>query len=423
MDFLFSGQLLTFIIGIAALIFVHELGHFFAARLLKVDVEEFGLGFPPRVVKLFEAGGTEFTLNWIPLGGFVRLKGENDPDVEGGFASASPWRRLGVLFAGPAANLLTGFVLAVMIVLTTGVAVPDQVAILTVQDGTPAAIAGLREDDLVLAINGMAIDSTDKMADLIIGNAGRPVEIEILRDGEVQTIIVDLDKESRSLGALYPGEDQIVVERIIPGSPAEEAGLQAGDQILAINDQTVSSAQQFETLVAGYSGGEISILYQRDGETKTTSANLGERTYALGVGYNNARREAGLSEAIQSGTADFTLIVESIATLPVQLIRGDVAPEEARPIGYVGMFSIYQELQSPMFFFMLISISLGIFNLLPIPALDGGRIALILPEILLRKRVPARYENVIHMVGFIVLILIMVWVNINDIVNPITPPG
>ncbi|MGB9639805.1 MAG: site-2 protease family protein, partial [Anaerolineales bacterium] len=107
-------QLLTFIGGIALLIILHEFGHFLAAKLLKVDVEEFGIGFPPRILKLFTAGGTEFTLNWIPLGGFVRIKGENDPDVPGGLAAANPWIRFAVISAGPITNILIGIILSVL---------------------------------------------------------------------------------------------------------------------------------------------------------------------------------------------------------------------------------------------------------------------------------------------------------------------
>lgn len=117
-------DLLTFILGIAVLIFVHELGHFLAARLLKVEVEEFGIGFPPRLVKLFERNGTIYSLNAIPLGGFVRPKGENDPSIEGGLAAASPWVRLGVLFAGPLMNLIVGVILGVLLFYSMGERVP-----------------------------------------------------------------------------------------------------------------------------------------------------------------------------------------------------------------------------------------------------------------------------------------------------------
>ena len=116
-------------LGLAALIIIHEFGHFSAARLFKIPVEEFGLGFPPRVATLFTSGGTKFTLNLLPIGGFVRPKGENNPDIPDGLAAANPWKRLGVLIAGPMANLLVGVVLYAMIINRIGSPIPDQVQV------------------------------------------------------------------------------------------------------------------------------------------------------------------------------------------------------------------------------------------------------------------------------------------------------
>jgi regulator of sigma E protease len=106
----------------------------------------------------------------------------------------------------------------------------------------------------------------------------------------------------------------------------------------------------------------------------------------------------------------------------VRLIQGQASPQEGRLVGYKGMFDIYQRIQSPLWFFMMISISLGIMNLLPIPALDGGRILLVLPEILIRRRVPSKFENMIHMVGFAVLLLLLIYINLQDFINPIQLP-
>ncbi|HOD05757.1 MAG TPA: site-2 protease family protein, partial [Anaerolineaceae bacterium] len=104
-------RILEFILALGVLVFLHELGHFLVSRFFKIEIEEFGFGFPPRMVKLFKLGGTDFTINWIPFGAFVRPKGENDPEVSGGLASANPWVRLAVLLGGPVMNLLTGVIL------------------------------------------------------------------------------------------------------------------------------------------------------------------------------------------------------------------------------------------------------------------------------------------------------------------------
>jgi len=337
----FIIQLAQFIGGLAILIFIHELGHFLAARLLKVEVEEFGIGFPPRLVTLFRAGGTNFSLNWIPLGGFVRLKGENDPEVPGGLAAANPWTRLGVLFAGPLMNIALGIILSVILFYNLGE--PDRVQIASVASGSPAQTSGLQANDIILSVNGEQIRSTEELHNAIYANLGKSIAVGYLRG------------------------DQTGEVTLVPRDPPPADG--------AI-------------------GIEMSQLIQ-----PTTWG----RAVPLGL---RATYEYG----------------RSVVLLPVRMFQGEVTPEESRPIGYKGMFDIYQQLQSPITFFMVLTMSLGIFNLFPIPALDGGRILFTLPEILFHKRVPAKYENFVHLVGFALLIFLLIYVNVQDFVNPVQLP-
>ena len=337
-------QLLEFIFGIALLIFVHELGHFFAARLLKVEVEEFGFGFPPRITKLFEHKGTVFSLNWIPLGGFVRPKGENDPNIEGGLAAASPWVRLGVLFAGPVMNLLVGVILGILLFYSLGDRVIDKVLVQSTAPGSPAAEAGMQPGDLFISANGQAIDSVEKLQSIVAENVGKTV-----------TFV-----------------------------------LQRGDQSLTIN--------------------VVPRTKPPDGQGP------------LGVGLDNPTRPVSLLTASYRGVSAAYENVHAILLLPVRMIRGQVTPQEGRLVGYKGMYDIYQRIQSPLWFFMMISISLGIMNLLPLPALDGGRIVMTLPEILFHRRVPMKYENAIHMIGFTLLLLLLIYINMQDFINPIMLP-
>jgi len=337
-------QLVQFIFGIAVLILLHELGHFVAARMLKVEVEEFGIGFPPRLVKLFEYRGTAYTLNWIPLGGFVRPKGENDPSIEGGLAAASPWVRLGVLFAGPATNLLVGIILAMVLFYNIGDPIPEKV----------------------------------------------------------------------------------LVSYIAPGSPAAEADLQVGDLFLQIDGQTVQGVESLQQLIEERLGVKSSIVVQRGDEilaaTLTPRSNPPEGQGPIGVGLDNPTRPISFFTAAGRGVQATTEYISTVIYLPLRMIQGETEPSEGRLVGYKGMYDIYQRIQSPLWFFMIISISLGIMNLLPIPALDGGRIALILPEIIIRRRIPPHYENYIHMVGFAVLILLLIYVNMQDFINPVQLP-
>ena len=338
-------QLIQFVIGLGILIILHEFGHFIVARLLHVEVEEFGIGFPPRMVKLFEAGGTEYTLNWIPLGGFVRPKGENDPSVPGGLAAANPWTRLAVLFAGPVMNIGLGIALAILFFYTLG--------------------------DPVLS--------------------------------------------------------KVRIDGIAPDSPAQQVGLQVGDIILRVNNQPIDSMESLQMTIQDNLGKSTEVVYQRDGQTNsvelTPRQNPPPNEGAIGVLLGNPTQPIGFGTAISRG---FTAAVDygrAILQLPVNLIRGQSPPGESRGfVGYKGMFDIYQQIRNPLYFFMAVSFSLGILNLFPIPALDGGRILLTLPEILLRRRIPPRYENMIHLVGFAVLLILLIYINVQDFVNPIKFP-
>jgi regulator of sigma E protease len=336
-----STTLIEFILGFAVLILLHELGHFLAARLFKIEVEEFGIGFPPRMVKLFEHGGTEFTLNWIPLGGFVRPKGENDPSVPGGLAAANPWARLVVLFAGPLMNILVGIILAIYLFYRIGDPITSQVIIRQVDPGSPAAEAGLMPDDQIIAVNGEDIGSSEELIEFIGMSLGKETNISYLRGEEEGTV------------TLIPRENP----------PANQG--------------------------------------------------------AIGIHMTNPTRPVSLGTAAVRGTSVVFENVRGILTLPFRLLSGNAQPGEGRLVGYKGMFDIYNNIQAPSYFFMAISISLGVLNLFPIPALDGGRILLTLPEILLRRRIPPQYENMIHLVGFTLLLLLIIYINIQDFLNPI----
>jgi regulator of sigma E protease len=338
-------QLVQFIAGLAILIILHEFGHFLMARALKIEVEEFGIGFPPRITTLFESKGTQFTLNWIPLGGFVRPKGENDPSIPGGLASANPWTRLAVLFAGPAINLLTGVILAVLLFYTIGEPILDKVRVDAISANSPAEQAGLQVGDFITQVNGMPIDSMTTLQEEIQNRLGQPTEIVVNRNGE-----------------------------------------------------------------------EILL-------TLTPRLNPPENEGAIGILLGNPTRPIGITTALTRGVSASFEYARAVLVLPVRLIQGETTPEEGRGfVGYKGMFDIYQQIRNPLYFFMAVSFSLGLLNLFPIPALDGGRILLTLPEIILKRRIPPQYENMIHLVGFTVLLIFLIYINIQDFVNPVVLP-
>ena len=363
---LLSG--LVFVGVFAGVVLIHEFGHFVVARLLKVDVEEFGIGLPPRALTLFRWKGTDFTLNWLPLGGFVRPKGENDPAVEGGLAASSPWVRLGVLFAGSAMNLLAGVLVNSILFMQVGIPDFSSVMLYSVSENSPAEQAGLLADDHILAINGEEIANDDQFRGLIQSNLDQPIQIMVLRGDEtVELTATPLSSRSPEEGALG----------ILPGPPM------------------VPPKSFFHT--------------------------------------------------IPYGTMYTATQIRQIVSLPVMILRNQVSPEEGRFIGLKGIYDLFGQAVSrdvesreataetptaaeplpiePTNFTLQIiaslTLTLGVFNLLPFPALDGGRILFVIPELIIRRRVPPQFENLVHAVGFTLLILLMIYINAMDFINPV----
>jgi regulator of sigma E protease len=349
-------EIFQFVGALAALIIIHELGHFLVARWLGIEVEEFGLGFPPRLVTLFKSRETLFTLNAIPLGGFVRPKGENDPNVPGGLAAASPWVRLAVTAAGPFSNLLLGAILSAIIISNIGVPIESKVQIMEVVPGSPADTAGLTSGDLILRVNEKEVTSMETLSDEIRANLDKPTQIT------------------------YQRGDQVEVTTLTPRSnPPEGQG-------------------------------------------------------AIGIVMTNPSQPVNLISAIPLGVQQVFSHIRELLGFAGGLISGQTPAEEGRLVGFKGMFDMFQVIRRSeplqpypawlpvVGFFTTITISLGLLNLLPIPALDGGRILFILPEIVLRRRIPPQYENVINLVSFALLLVLLLYINLQDFINPISIP-
>ncbi len=355
-----SNNLLVFILALSFLLFTHELGHFLIGKLFKIEAEEFGFGYPPKLVKLFNWGKTEFTLNWIPFGAFVRFKGEDDLNAEGGFYAANKWKRLGTLLAGPCMNILVGILLFSLVISKAGYANTHIVQIAAVVADSPASTAGIQPGDQILSINGQTLKDMSSVSAIVKANLDQPVEIGLLR-----------------------GNQQLSVTLVPRSNPPEGQG-------------------------------------------------------AVGIVMQNPIEYYNFLQSLPRGAQTAWNQIKEIFLLPGQLMRGEVSSSELRPLSPKGLYDVYDQVraneqsvekQEPSlaylniaWFFAIISTALGISNLLPIPALDGGRILFILPEIFIGKRVPAKYENTIHMVGYVVLLALMAYIFMQDFINPVVLP-
>jgi len=349
--------IVQFVGALALLIILHEVGHFIASLLLGVPVEEFGIGFPPRITTLFEAKGVKYTLNWLPFGGFVRPKGLDDPSVPGGLADSGPWVRIGVFAAGPAINFLAAAVLFAVIFLRLG----------------------------------------------------------------------------------SPDTGRVLIAYVDPGSPAEAVGLQVGDLIPQVGGTEIESIEHLQDIVGAHLGEAIDLTYERDGVTNTVTVvprtDPPEGEGAIGIIMSNPTVPIPAFEALYLGADAVYRQVAAIISLPAQILRGSVSADEGRLLGYKGMYDVYTELReidqstttlpsgiNTLAFFGSVSVSLGLLNLLPIPALDGGRILFALPEIVLRRRIPQVYANLINLIGLTLVFLVVIYINLQDFINPVSLP-
>lgn len=510
---------------LAFLIVIHELGHFFAARSVGVKVEEFGIGLPPRV-KGWRRNGVLWSLNALPIGGFVRVKGEDANDRDpGSLHNVSAWARGWFLLAGPLANLGAAIVLSILLVATVGVQI-ERPFISGVESDSPAQQAGWQPGDRIVSINGEDTESTGAVSDVVNANLGEEITVVIQRgDESLETSVVprvDPPANQGSTGITFGDVrfSDVQIDEIRPDTPAAEAGLQRGDRIVEINGIEIEAMHQAYMIMDDHIGQDVSLTYERDGErtaidfsvpeaslpvtevtagspaaraelyssdeithvngdpittgqafistmidnsgetvaidfVRTTdegrvemstninvpnlaelersqvTANLGlsllqpSGFHELGIepiGYVSYEPVAG-NQVVQQGWSQFTgLITGTIEALRMAFSGG--APLDSF-VGPIGMGQMTGELISAangnvlpilLNLTMLISIALGLFNLLPIPALDGGRLVFVIIEILRGgKRVPPEKEGAVHMVGMILLLGLIFYIAFGDV--------
>jgi regulator of sigma E protease len=539
MNFLQSGFefLFAFVLLLSILIFVHELGHFLVARACGVRVLKFSIGFGPpirigRFQLAWHRGGTDYVIAWFPLGGFVKMLGENPDEIEDPEALAHPdealggkklWQKLAIVFAGPVMNLLLP-VLVFMLTLAIGVQRPESV-IGSVEPDSPAArvglapgdrvtavegapiawwsdfddavrdhpgkdlhlrvlgggaerelalpvlqrtsfdelgqpveagwvgagfrriasmlgvpsapspafAAGLRSGDVVKAVDGKPVESWEEFASAYAAAGQRPVRFEVERakggaDAETERVEAQVPAHG-DLARLGVVPANVLVERVEPDSPAAQAGIQANDLILTVDGAPLGSFSSFAETVRASKGRPLELQIARDGETRTlrlapamanVDVGLGveEPRYRVGIGARAATLQGALGTDIERNpfvalpravrmTVDFT---QSFLRGLGMIVTGQVSRNQiAGPIGIAEIAgnAMHQGWEAYLTILVVISINLGVLNLLPIPILDGGQALLFLVEAMRRGPLSLRTREIAQQVGFTVLILIM----------------
>ena len=367
------GTILAFIGVLVVLVLVHEIGHFVVAKRAGITVQEFGVGFPPRIGSVVWHG-TRYSLNWIPLGGFVKMLGEDgeveaekmrqrglseaavDKAMEGAFNRKPIWVRITVLLAGVAMNFILAAVLFAAALSLPGTEGRGPLTITEIQTDSPAVTAGLRVGDVILAADGRTFDVSRDLTAYVRSRAGHQVELTVRRGGEE----VPID--------------------VLP--------------------RTLTEAQEAQGL------GAVGFSYepQRLVEVPPSAGNPGEAAWA------------GLTSA-----GDLALKIPGGLASAVAGLLG-LAPDAGTAVGPIGIASetgrvLQAPLVSQLIFVGILSVNLAVLNVLPFPPLDGGRIAVVVIEAIRRRRLPAEREALVYLTGFMVLIVLVILISIRDVAN------
>lgn len=419
---------------IGIMILIHELGHYWAARFFDVKVDTFSFGFGPRLFG-FKKGETDFRVAAIFFGGYVKMAGqepgEENADDPRGFLAKPRWQRLIISFAGPAMNLilavgvLTGLF---MVHFPKMISSPSPEVSYVVPDSA-AAKAGVKEGDRIVQIDNTVDPTWQDIGMKEVASAGHELSVWVERgsDRKHLTVTPALDSKTGTGFAGWGGQYEVEIISEIPGKPAALAGLQPGDILTSVNGQAVHSTPKLHDVINNTGGKPVVIVYTRNGKPNTVTVTPvkaamenGEDRWQIGV---------MLGPRVEFVSLSFPqALVESVsynvknATMIYQFLRGilerRMSPKSLEgPIGIARM-SGQAAREGPAAYFELtamVSLNLAIFNLLPIPILDGGVILLLLVEMFMRRDLSLRVKEAVFKLGFVFLMAVVAFVLYNDI--------
>jgi regulator of sigma E protease len=428
-----------FIITLGILVFIHELGHFLAAKLFGMRVDVFSLGFPPRAFGK-KIGETDYCVSWIPIGGYVKIAGMIDESFDTEYLKNEPqpweyrskpiWQRMIVISAGVIMNILLAIGIFAAIAYVQGKTVWDTTEIGYVLEGSPAESVGLKSGDKILAINDKPISNwEDVRGNIYIESIGNELTITVLRDGRHVPIHVAREIAaglSEGSFGIAPNHTEIVINTVDPGKPASQLGLKPGDVLLKLDNQPIRYDRRVNEIVRSHAGQPLPVEWRR-GDTLMTGtvvpSDKGLIGISFGLRYNGPVKKTNytLLQALPEGVKNIGnvigLTIQGIASLLSG--RTPLAQSLAGPIKIAQFASQTAELGifTYLSFMAFLSINLAILNILPIPALDGGHLLLLVVEGIIGRELPVKAKLIIQRAGFVLLLAFMAFAVYNDIRN------
>lgn len=418
------------------LVLIHELGHFIFARINGIEVLDFSIGMGPRLCG-FKAFGTQFSVRLLPIGGACMMLGEDqDQNMENehSFYAKNVWQRVSVLFAGPGFNFVLAFVFALFIVGADGFARPS---VTGVTPEGPAAEAGMLPGDIITKIgrSGVTLGKDVQSYFMYHEITEEPLNVTVKRDGEkVKLTLTPESYDKYMLGFTYSGVENGVAEilEVSAGYPMAAAGFSMGDVITKIADTEITNGSE---LMAYFdenplTGEPIAVSYVRNGESfvSEVTPNYVSSGYSLGFSYNLMPEKANAWETIRYSASEVRFWIEETARGLGKLVTGKIKSDEVGSVvaivDLVG--DTYEESKAAgakitiinlLSIAVFLSANLGVMNLLPIPALDGGKLLFCFIEIVRGKPVDREKEGMVHFIGMILLLILMVFLIFNDVKN------
>jgi regulator of sigma E protease len=420
---------------IGVMILIHELGHYWAARFFDVKVDTFSFGFGPRLLG-FKKGETDFRVAAIPFGGYVKMAGEQPGDENAndprGFLAKPRWQRLIIAFAGPAMNIIlaVGILAGLFMVRFPKIPSSPSPEVSYVMPDSAAAKAGIREGDRIVQIDNTVNPTWEDIEMKEVASAGHELSVWIARNGDRKHVTVTpiLDPKTGTGFAGWGEQNDIEAVAVVPDKPAAIAGIEPGDIMISVNGQPIRSTPKLLNVINNTGGKPVTIVYSRNGQMHTVTVapimasldGAAEPRWMIGV--NLTPRVEYVSLSFPQALVESVRYNAKNATLIYQFLRGIVerrmSPKSLEgPIG-IARLSGQAAREGPTAYFALtamVSLNLAIFNLLPIPILDGGVILLLLVEMFMRRDLSLRVKETVFKLGFVFLMAVVAFVLYNDI--------
>jgi len=435
------SEFLTSLVAVVAvlgfMILIHEFGHYAVAKWLGVRVEQFAIGFGKRLVG-FRRGDTDYRINAIPLGGYVKMSGENPMDDRtddpGEFLNHSRWHRFLIAIAGPFMNITLAIVLLTVVYMVhyEYPAVLDEPTVIGwILKDTPAAKAGLQVGDRITRIDGIDNPNWEQIETTEFLSPGQPLDVTVDRGGKPisKTIVPEATGiDQIGMAGWSPKQPCVCITDLTPGMPADKAGLQVGDEILTLNGQPVPALAYMVESLKQTQDKPITLTVRRNTEIKTFTVQpvLNDKSYRIGIG-NYATKVTTLpfGQALRLSLVRNQRASLMILELVKKMLQGKMSMKSIEGpirIGQAAGEAASRKGWTPLLeLTAAISLNLGIFNLLPIPILDGGVILFLFIEGLMRRDISLRIKERVYQAAFVFLVLFAVMVIYNDLMKTI--PG